>query len=535
MPRNRKDSTRGWMGRAFPAPMTSGLGTVRSAQTAVRWRSCLLVLLLFVVSCAQFNPVAQAPEFSLPPSSAPLWQTVDGDGSENWHVLLNEGLHALDVRLDAIDSATEQIDLQTFLWHFDLAGALVLDHLIKAADRGVRVRILVDDTFLAREDTVLLALADHPEIEYRVFNPFQRRQGSIVTRQLLNIAEFHRLDHRMHNKSMIVDNRVAIIGGRNLANEYFGLHTDSNFRDLDVLLGGPVVRNASDSFDQYWNDRWSVPIEQLSHSLPEPLELEDIRHYTRGTSALHKDLPDRELTAKWQALRAQADGGETRLLVDIPPEDNPASPDEAPIQVAEELAQLFAQAQREIIIITAYLIPTPVLESVVREALGRGVRIRILTNSISSNNHLVAHGAYQTHVNTLLGIGVEMHEVRIDARDRPRYMIEPVSSKRLALHAKALVFDDTRVFIGSANLDPRSLKLNTEMGLLIESEAFNQELRQAVGVDFHSENAWRLELQDNGRIDWVSGDERRSAQPADSEFQRLEAWFYSLLPIDHEL
>ena len=159
-------------------------------------------------------------------------------GSVTLEAELNDGPTALEWRLRAIDSATASIDFQTFLWHFDTVGAAVLDHVVRAADRGVRVRMLVDDTFLVHEDSVLLALAEHPNIEYRVFNPFKRRAGGFATRQLLNLAEFGRLDHRMHNKAMVVDNRVAIVGGRNIADEYFGLDESANFRDLELLLGG---------------------------------------------------------------------------------------------------------------------------------------------------------------------------------------------------------------------------------------------------------------------------------------------------------
>ena len=166
---------------------------------------------------------------------APLWDTVVAAAPTDWHALLNDGPTALDWRLRAIDSASDSITLQTFLWYFDTAGRMVLDHLVRAADRGVNVRILIDD-FLMVEDRLLLALAAHPNIEYRVFNPYKRRVSSVATRQLLNVAEFKRLDHRMHNKAMVVDNQVAIVGGRNVADEYFGLDTQANFRDMELLL-----------------------------------------------------------------------------------------------------------------------------------------------------------------------------------------------------------------------------------------------------------------------------------------------------------
>ena len=168
-------------------------------------------------------------------------------------------------------------------------------------------------------------------------------------------------------------------------------------------------------------------------------------------------------------------------------------------------------------------------------ALDRGVRVRILTNSIGSNNHLSAHSAYRNHIGTLLENGAELHEVRTDAEDREQYMLSPVDEKRLALHAKALVIDHDKVFVGSANLDPRSLRINTEMGFLVTSEAFNQNLRMALEGDFSTDNAWQLQLQEDGRVFWVAADQTLESQPAESFMQRIEDWFFSHLPIEDEL
>jgi putative cardiolipin synthase len=429
----------------------------------------------------------------------------------------------------------DSLDLQTFLWHFDTVGALVLDHVIRAADRGVTVRILIDDTFLVHEDKLLLALADHPNIEYRVFNPFKRRSGGMATRQLLNLGEFGRLDHRMHNKAMVVDNQVAIVGGRNLADEYFGLDENANFRDLELILGGAIVQEVSTAFDSYWNDRWSFPIETIAHEKASPEQLAEARRVADNAPHLHAEESVENLIARWKDLVDGADTGRTRLFVDEPPEDNPQDRTEAPIQVANALGDMFDKATSEIVIVSAYLIPTPELEGAVKRALDRGVRVRILTNSIRSNNHLTAHSAYRNHISTLLESGAELHEVRIDAEQRDRYMLPPVEEKMLALHAKALIIDDNRVFVGSANLDPRSLRINTEMGLLVTSEAFNHSVRDAVETDFSGENAWQLELREDGAVYWVADDQVLDSQPAASFMQRIEDWFFSHLPMEDEL
>jgi putative cardiolipin synthase len=339
----------------------------------------------------------------------------------------------------------------------------------------------------------------------------------------------------MHNKAMVVDNQVAIVGGRNIADEYFGLDEEANFRDLELLLGGPIVREVSTAFDVYWNDRWSFPIASISHESASAEQLAEARRVADASLHIHDEESTEELVARWLEVVDDADTGDAILFVDDPPEDNPKNREEAPIQVANELVDIFDGAESEIVIVSAYLIPTPHLEGAIERALNRGVRVRILTNSIGSNNHLAAHSAYRNHIDTLLSHGAELHEVRTDARDRGRYMLTPVGRKTLALHAKALIIDNDKVFVGSANLDPRSLRINTEMGFLVLSDRFNHAVRTALEDDFSGANAWRLELQEDGRVFWVADDRTLESQPATSVMQRIEDWFFSHLPVEGEL
>lgn len=502
---------------------------------ALQLRQNLILFALLASGCTSLKPIELPTEYTPPPVHAAIWDAMAAVANDDWHVLLNDGPTALDWRLRAIDSASGSIDFQTFLWYFDTAGAMVLDHVLRAADRGVTVRILLDDTFLVHEDQLLLAIAEHPNIEYRVFNPFKRRSGGVSTRQLLNIAEFGRLDHRMHNKAMVIDNQVAIVGGRNIADEYFGLDDTANFRDLELLMGGAVVQEISSAFDVYWNDRWSFPIETITHDVASEAQLAETRRTTEASQHLHEEASTGELISGWLGILEYADTGAAKLYVDEPPEDNPKNRDEAPVQVANELIQLFDNAEFEILIVSAYLIPTPHLEGAITRALDRGVRVRILTNSIGSNNHLSAHSAYRNHINTLLESGAELHEVRVDAQDRDQYMLTPIGVKQLALHAKALVIDNDKVFIGSANLDPRSLRINTEMGFLVSSHSFNESVRKALENDFSGANAWNLELQNDGKVFWVADDRTLESQPATSFMQRIEDWFFSHMPVEGEL
>jgi len=498
-------------------------------------RSIWLASLVLLAGCSSLQPQSDRPAVrSHPPADSALWRAVDTVRAGDWQVPLNTGRNALDWRLRAIDSAVDSIALQTFLWEMDSVGTLILDHLVSAADRGVSVRLLVDDSLLTGADELVMAIAMHPNIQYRIYNPFKRRAGGAFTRTLLNATEFHRLDHRMHNKAMIVDNRVAIVGGRNLADEYFGSHTETNFRDMEVLVGGPVVAAISRQFDDYWNDRWAFDIHELSHVRAATAELDRIRHTPAVASAHVEDTRDANVDA-WVRLASDAFSGSVQLFADRPPENRPDDPADAPVEVANELFELFESARHDITIASAYLIPTPYLEGAIDRAVKRGVTVRILTNSIRSNNHLAAHSAYRNHVRTLMVNGAELHEVRVDAVDRHRYMLAPVDAKLLSLHAKLLLIDDDRVFVGSANLDPRSLRINTEMGLLISSRALNATLRNFLEPDFSQENAWHLQFDDRGQVVWVNDREVRTTQPAAGILQHIEDWFFAHLPIEGEM
>jgi putative cardiolipin synthase len=481
------------------------------------------------------QPVESPFEETPPPSAAPVWQELEALRTDDWFHVLNVGSEAFDWRLRAIDSASDSIDLQTFIWELDAVGHQVRDHLLAAAARGVFVRVLVDDSFILDADQQLLDIDRHENIELKVFNPYKRRSSEAALRQVLNAGEFERLDHRMHNKVMVVDNRVAIVGGRNIATHYFGYHEKDNFRDMELVAGGPVVHELAAGFDDYWNDRWSFPVADIMAQRAGPGRPEPALEPDLARADGHAEQTPAQRMDDWKRLVTAAHPGRAELLLDRPPEDNPSESDEAPVQVGERLVRAIDAATSEVWLVSAYLIPTPELEAAIQRAERRGVQVRILTNSINSNNHLTAHSAYRKHIETLVGMGVDVHEVRAEAKDRNLYMQSPVEDKSLCLHAKMLVFDDNSVFVGSANLDPRSLQINTEMGLLIQSPSLNADLRRALEPDFSPRNAWQLQLADDGRMTWVSDDEVLHHQPTHSYMRRIEDWFLTLLPIEDEM
>ena len=334
---------------------------------------------------------------------------------------------------------------------------------------------------------------------------------------------------------MVIDNQVAILGGRNLADEYFGFDSGYNFRDMELLVGGPIVEDVSKSFDEYWNDRWSFPIEAVTHLRVSHVERQGISKNATSLSKIFPAETERERNADWLAATRKSFAGASRLVVDNPPAERPQAVSDRPVQVARELRRLIDEARDEVAIVSAYLVPTPGLIDALQSAVDRGVRVRLLTNSINSNNHLTAYTAYHSHVRELIGLGAEVHEMRVAAQTRSRYILPPVRRKSLGLHAKYMIIDGRRVVVGSANLDPRSLRINTEMVLIVESPGLAHRLTQLTEPDFDTTNAWHLTIGENGRTLWVGDDVVLNADPAKSGFQRLEEWFFAHLPIEGEM
>ena len=502
------------------------------------FRKCIstCISLLILSACAsRLEPLSLPPETTPEPSQSMLWRELQSVRDDNWNVLLNDGATALDWRLRAIDSATESIDFQSFLWTIDTVGQALERHLLNAADRGVRIRILMDDSFLLGANAATEDLRAHANIEYRIYNPFTRRTNSFATRQILNLAEFHRLDHRMHNKVMVVDNQVAIIGGRNIADEYFGLHASGNFRDMELLTGGPIVQTISEGFDLYWNNEWSFPVDALDASTAPDSDLDSVRNGRLLDENVHREESEQVRATLWKEMVERAISGKPLMLLDDPAVGNPADRDNAPTQLASDIVGIIDSANDEIRIVSAYLIPTEEFEAAIERAESRGVEVHILTNSIRSNNHITAHSAYRNHIRQLIEHGADLHEVRVDAKDRATYMQTPLEDKMLALHAKLMLVDKDKVFIGSANFDPRSLRMNTETGLLIDSEELAQQVHDAIFIDFLPQNSWHLQIEESGQVQWVSDEQKLDHIPSQSFMQSIEDWFFAHLPIEGEM
>ena len=477
---------------------------------------------------------------SLQPQTGTVWQDVEAATANlrpDWFVPLNTGPQALRMRLALIDSATESIDAKYFIWHEDQTGSLLLERVLQAADRGVRVRLLIDDVEVSGAALAWRAADAHPNVEIRLYNPFLARSDTALGRYLKNLNEFARVNHRMHNKALVIDGRIAMLGGRNVADEYHGFGTDANFRDFDVLVGGDVMAAIEVAYDTFWNSGWSVPVADVFDAPLAATALAD----------LQADLAQRMMRLRpwleqhhagphdWREdfleTVATAVPGEARAIYDRAEVDAPVGAE----QVASEIAKAAYKTRDSLLLVTPYLVPTaPMLEGL--EALHeRGIRLTVLTNSMATNNHLPVHAAYATHRDDLLDRGVELYEFRSDAAARAIYEAPGFTAEHFTLHAKILLRDDRWVFVGTFNLDPRSIVQNTELGLEIDSPALAERIRSSLTTDLEPQNAWRVERAPSGEIQWAAGAEMSAVEPGTTAWQRFEAWMLGLAPFESEL
>ena len=492
---------------------------------------CML-LAAVMTACATVEPErGRALEESLPPAPLAAWPALQGIADSDLFVPVNNGQVALDWRLRALQAATHSIDLQTFIWRSDEAGRALVRETLAAADRGVKVRVVLDDSFLAHADPVLRALSEHPMIAYRIYNPLANRAGGATMREITNLADFSTINPRMHNKLLVIDGRIAIVGGRNQANEYYGYRKEHNFRDLEVIVQGPLVTRLAGLFDIYWNDPWTIPIEHLVDASDEltPKELADWLEGRDGVVS----IPDPATTEQWLTLFNSGYPGTAKLIVDTPPDQSPAV--DFPVQLGQAFIQRIDSAKNDLLLISAYFIPTEELTAAIERATSRGVKVKVLTNSLGSNNHVSAHAAYAEHRPALLHAGAELYELRADASASALYVFDVVEENVLGLHAKIALFDDCCLMVGSANLDPRSLRLNTEIGALIDSPGLNSRVRELFAVDLLPENAWRVRLNTEGSIVWEGPEGDVLDAPPASFFMRAESWFFGLLPIQDQM
>ena len=444
---------------------------------------------------------------------------------------LTKGKDAFGARLALMDEAQVSIDAQYFLMKPDNAGLVFSSSLIEAADRGVRVRFLLDDIFTTVDDIGLSLLNDHPNIELRIFNPIARKGVYALN----YVGNFKLANRRMHNKSFNVDNQVAIVGGRNIAVEYFQLETSGEFIDFDMLVSGPVVQEVSDSFDAYWNHELAVPFAALLSERDREAQGQRRQQVqdriARSGKSIYAEATHTKLMEQLLAMEVIPYLADARMIVDDPDKLLNEISVEHQI-VTREVAKVLAGAQSEIIIFTPYFIPGDRGLKLLGDLQGRGVRVILVTNSLATNNHTPVHSAYSSHRKDVLEAGVELWEARADAAK----ITAPDGSsqlEKLTLHTKGILIDRQRVFVGSLNLDPRSIDINTEMGLLIDSPALAGDLTDNVLTQI-PEIAYRVRMDEKRKLTWhatIDGQEVvETREPQTSAWRRFQAWFLKIAP-----
>jgi len=461
---------------------------------------------------------------------------IQDRAGQSGFLIVPDAISAMAFRLHGARRAERTIDVQYYLIKADKSGLLLINELLEAADRGVRVRVLVDDILTKGHDRGMVAMDAHPNIEIRVFNPFARRSF----RALNFLGDFRRLNRRMHNKSFTTDNQFTVIGGRNIGDEYFAGHEQANFGDLDVVCVGPVVREVSAMFDLYWNHRLAVPVNAVVDPPEDPFQeiaalrariadaLVDVN--TQRYEAVIQDLVDRE-----KVKPEEVEWVPYRLVYDSPDKADKRLAGEAETMVPP-LREAILAGQDELIIVSPYFVPTTTVEGF-RELRARDMRVRVVTNSLAANNHLAVHAGYAPARKPLLRMGVELYEIRPDASIRGTEKTGMAESGG-TLHAKFFIVDREELFIGTFNWDPRSKNLNTEMGIILESPRLAGALAEIVDRDI-PHRAYTVTLDDRGKLRWTTITDGREVvytkDPETTWWQRFKVGVYRMLPIRGQL
>ncbi|MGD8236786.1 MAG: phospholipase D family protein [Chromatiales bacterium] len=449
--------------------------------------------------------------------------------------ILRKGRGAFTSRIAMAGTAEKTLDLQYYIWEADTTGRILADRLLQAADRGVRVRLLLDDINLKGRDAIVAAMDAHENIEIRLFNPFSNRGIPALN----FITDFNRVNHRMHNKMMVADNSVAILGGRNIGNHYFGVDTQANFRDLDIMAAGPVVRDISSVFDHFWNGKWSVPIAALVKEPQTEEDLQLVRESLREKIAAESypyplDQDVAELRSYLQSTRNALVWASGSVQWDDPAEIGKEGHTSG---MVDALAERIGRLESELLIESAYFVPMEKGVASLGALVERNVKVRVLTNSLVSNDVLAAHSGYAESRKELVRSGVEVYELRPDAGIEDQKLF--AGSSKAALHTKAMVFDRKDLFIGSLNLDPRSGLINTEIGLHVESPQLAAQVIEYMDEGVLPGNSYRVQLDADGKLEWVTETngrtERYSKDPGSSFWQRFVSGFIAILPVEGQL
>jgi len=464
----------------------------------------MIVFLFFMPSIASAN--SSAPEISL----EHFYQQIQRHPDQTAVYVLEYGEESLLARAWLADHAKKSIEVQYFIWSSDNIGILAAEALLRAADRGVKVRVIVDDLLIDAPDETLLALAKHSNIEIEIYNPKHSVGTPFHTRLINMFIDFRSFNQRMHDKTMVVDGVVAITGGRNMEDKYFDYSHEYIYRDRDVLLLGVAAGEIQKSFERFWKSPITVPTEDLYDGLgimQKHVEVDDptiqaiyqkLHHYAQTPENFEPEVRQaiHDLPKRFSALDKAFLWCDVQVINDIPGKNDNTFSLGGGSRTASALANLISQAQKQVTIQSPYLILTSEAKSLFKGLIKRGIKIRINTNSLASSDNMQAFSGYRNQRKILMKMGVEIYEFRPDAANQETLMrrFNKVHENKptFSLHAKTVVVDSSKLYVGTFNLDPRSVNLNTETGVIIDSEILAQQVEAEINADMLPQNSWNV-------------------------------------------
>jgi len=513
----------------------------------------VLLLALLLNGCASLD-VSREPSQALPAGNSAFGRSIQAlaaphQGQSGFRLLSNS-TEAFMARAELIRNAQTSLDLQYYIVHDGISTRMLVEELLQAADRGVRVRILLDDTTSDGLDQIIATLAAHPQIQIRLFNPLQLGRSTGVTRnmgRLFNLSLQHR---RMHNKLWLADNSAAIVGGRNLGDEYFDAEPNLNFTDIDMLSVGPVAEQLGHSFDQYWNSALSKPIDEFLSSKPTAKDLQNTRtrleesleETRKQNHALYRQLMTYTRHPRMDIWRQELIWAWNQALWDAPSKVLAKGEPDPRLLLTTQLAPELNGVSKELIMISAYFVPgQPGLVYLTGRA-DAGVSVSLLTNSLEATDVPAVHGGYAPYRKALLEHGVKLFELRrqpgAGGGSSPHlFRRSAYQGSDSSLHSKAMIFDQQKSFIGSFNFDPRSVLWNTEVGVLVDSPELAARLRELAVQGMAPPLSYEVKLE-NGQLVWVTEDNGKlhtlTKEPG-NWWRRFNAWMSTTVGLERML
>jgi cardiolipin synthase C len=517
-------------------------------------------LLVCLAGCASFIPGSRYPRtpsaaaIAAPPTSlqSRFEPLTRGHGTQSGFRILTLGIEGFLARIELIDAAEKTLDLQYYIFRGDETGSLVREALERAAARGVRIRVLVDDSDTRPGDEQLFSLANLPNVEIRVYNPWIYRGHLKLLRNVEFLVRKPRLDYRMHNKLLVADDAVALVGGRNVGDQYFQVDPQSQFADDDVFVAGSTVQGLEGRFDEFWNSPIAIPTGALGRPHASATHREDRKPHLTDSMLEQAGFHYREKLAAGEPLASllkdphALSWADARIVSDSPEKKEVREGARAGSLMYKPIADAVGSVERELLMITPYFVPSKGEMQLLLGARSRGARVATLTNSLQSAPQAAAHAGYMHYRPALLRAGVELFEVRPNLESvRGSGQSARVSqSGNYALHGKLMVFDRRRIYIGSMNFDRRSRFLNTEIGLIIDSPELSAQTVSRFDAMTQPASAYRVLPRagtsgDSMQLTWTTSEHGHTVvyekEPARSSWQRLKVHMLSMLPVDPEL